>query len=375
MIHGFTFFYAMKQCDGEANVYLQLPQPIHDSFCCKDCEVQGYGNIERYLMILAAFIAIGANVVPKYWKGDEAVRHMVHVKKRKIMNPLLFHIIFGILTVVVGALMSIAPPAVQNDKLMLGLLIFSDVGHQISIHRLLKNHDGIWTLRPGNMQLAIMKWIVLLRVGDRQTMIDMVFFQSCGFLGTRVFATLVYTFMYFGIPTYLFEENWYSIGLMGAQFWIYARFWEVAAPVAWISIISSSALYFHQLWRKYLPVRDAFTFMNCMAMTYALSLPKHLSLAFTLAYWCIFFFVPGFKRQPLPGHLVGTMKKFKETSNEAREDRQMRMMARARKNLVDPQSSKKSRRTGMQNMTKFLNVTEFRTSCRASALALLGLSA
>jgi len=314
-------------------------------------------------------------VVPKYWKGDEAVRHMVHVKKKKIMNPLLFHIIFGILTVVMGAIMSVAPPGVQNSKLWLGLLAFSDIGHQISIHRLLKNHDGIWTLRPGNMQLAIMKWIVLLRVGDRQTMIDMVFFQSCGFLGTRILTTFVYIGMYFGIPTALFEENWYSIGLMGAQFWIYARFWEAAAPVAWISIISSSALYYHQLWRNYLNFRDAFVFINCVAMTFALSLPNDLSLAFTLAYWSIFFFVPGFKRQPLPGHLTRTIKKFKRTSSKAREERQEKMISQARMLLVDGQALNKRTKRGLGNMAKFLSVTEFRQSCRASGLALAGLSA
>merc|ERR1719326_488979 len=114
---------------------LELPKAIHDGFCCTDCKVEGYGNVERWFMFIAALLGIGVNVVPKYWKGEEAVRHMVHVKKRKIMNPLLFHIIFGILTVVFGGALSLAPAKVQNDKLMLALLFFFDFGHQISIHR------------------------------------------------------------------------------------------------------------------------------------------------------------------------------------------------------------------------------------------------
>jgi len=268
--------------------------------------------------------------------------------------------------------MSLASPSVQNDKLMLLLLFIFDVGHQISIHRLLKNHDGIWTLRAGNMQLAIMKWIVLLRVEDKQTMIDMVFFQSCGFLGTRVFVTLVYILMYFGVPTKLIEEDWYSIGLVWAQFWIYVRFWDVAAPVVWLSIVSCSALYFHQLWRKNLHLRNLFVVANCIAMALALNLSKYLSLAFTIVYWCSFFWLPGFKRQPLFGHLKGEIKAFKEAETEAQAQRQVRLMEKARKSIREGKTD--TTKPGMESMIKFLNVAELRRSMRASAMMMQGLS-
>lgn len=374
LIQGFCFYYATMQCDEGADTRLQLPDAIHHSFCCVDCELEGYSNTERWIMMFAALIGIGANVVPKYWKGDEAVRHMVHVKKRKIVNPLLFHIVFGILTVVFGGALSLASPEVQNDNVMFALLFFFDAGHQISIHRLLKNHDGIWTLRCGNMQLAIMKMICLLRVQDRQTMIDLVFFQSCGFLGTRVFVTIVYILMYFGVPTYLFEENWYSIGLSGAQFWIYARMWPAAGPTVWLSIVASSALYFHQLWREHLHLRNVFVALNCVAMAFALSLAKWPSLIFTMVYWCTFFWLPGFKRQPLLGHLTGTLKQYVDTKSKRHAEKQERLLHKAR-TMTERGLDLGNAKASVRSMATFLNATELRNSLRASALMLKGMSA
>lgn len=341
--HGIIYAYTRSSCD-EVHKTFRVPRPFHDAFCCTECGIEGgwkYGQTKRIILMLMALIAIGINVVPKYWRGDEALRHMVHVKKATIVNPLFFHIIARIATVVVSGSLSLAPVSFQINPLLIGLLWVSDIAHQISIHRLLANHDGIWSLRCVNMALAIMKWIVLLRVNDPQTQIDMIFFQSCGFLGAQVFMSLVYIAMYFGVRTRLVhEDDWYSLGACFAQFWIFARFWSVAGPVLWISFIACSTMYYHQLWRDYLDWRPFFIAVNCVMTMLCLTTPLAQSLTLTALYTHAFLLLPGFKRQPIETHTIKSPEK-KRTQK-----------TRSRASIHDPTPRPTSRDAGLKQKTR-----------------------
>ena len=97
------------------------------------------------------------------------------------------------------------------------LLLGSDVVHQLSIALLLKNHDGIYALRLGNMALAVLKFRALINYRDLGTSTpDLLFTASFGFLGARLgnFASYITCYL-IGHERGLQFEHWYSMGVSG----------------------------------------------------------------------------------------------------------------------------------------------------------------
>merc|ERR550539_1718163 len=107
----------------------------------------------------------------------------------------------------------------------LKVVYFADIIHQLGINRMLRNHDGIWFLRCGNQASGIGKMVVMLNMANKPiAQVDQLFFASCGFLGTRIWCTVMFLGNYMGFPApTLALEYWYSMGVMAAHITVYFR--------------------------------------------------------------------------------------------------------------------------------------------------------
>jgi len=101
LFHGAIFAYWWNSCHLNESKTPWL-STIHGGLCWKDTKGQFQqilfwgGDWERWWVNVLVWLAVLANVVPAYATGNEASRHMTHVKRKKC-NPLLNHIIAGIL--------------------------------------------------------------------------------------------------------------------------------------------------------------------------------------------------------------------------------------------------------------------------------------
>lgn len=266
LIHGGLLAYFANNCAPLNGITEPSRSAIHDVVCGNTggYKISEWGTVERVITLLLCFGAVGINVIPKYRKRDLAERHVARIRQSEragaMSNPLLFHIITGILTVL-GSGMA-AQYGRFTDALLVALVLF-DIGHQLSIYRLIPNHDGIWTLRCGNVNLAIVKFIACLRLfEDPQAKIDLVFMYSAGFMFTRVF-NFAFGFAHvMWLPKEAWmHEYWYSLGLSGAQFWVMFRTASFSMPAFWFSCIVTSVLYYHKLWD--VAHRNYLTAINC----------------------------------------------------------------------------------------------------------------
>jgi len=227
IVHGTIFAYWWNRCHlSVAELESPWLKTIHGGLCWRTStgDFQRIlfwgGDTERFWLNVLVWLAVLGNVVPAYATGNEAARHMRHIKKKKC-NPMIHHIIAGILCVC-------GPYFVYTYRMavLIPVAVAFDVYHQITIHRLISNHDGIWALRAVSMSLAIVKWIVVLNMysADPWNMLDQIFVLSTGFLGTRAYGALALIAYWLGLGDIKTAE-WYSIGLMTADIMIIV-FWS-----------------------------------------------------------------------------------------------------------------------------------------------------
>merc|ERR1712013_387013 len=281
-------------------------QDVHNA-SCYNTPVAKWTSIERYIWSVGAILGMCINVIPKYVKGDEATRHLHHLHNGKIMNPILAHIIAGILTLFAsgGAVLWCDVTGRWPTMKMLYAVYFMDFLHQITIHRLLRNHDGVWFLRAGNQVAAIGKMIFMLNmVNNQPAQLDSMFLASCGFLGTRIWtgALLLLTWVGLGAPAIAYEY-WYSFGVLLSQFFAAFRSWPMYKVMMWACLVNCATMYFHQLWKPVFQYRNLFVFSVVCLATVASALPPTTSKLFTLGFATCCFLVPHFKRNPNVGDL------------------------------------------------------------------------
>jgi len=326
MFHGSIVVYWKQYCGKPVPFYGM--QTVHDALCYGDGRDPTDGSPlwwsspERWIWAFGAVIGVTVNVIPKYMSGEEATRHMYHVKKAT-MNPLLFHIISGIMTLLASGSVMLYWDYQGHDwapsKTTMKIVFFCDILHQLGINRMLRNHDGIWFLRCGNQASAVGKMIVMLNCSG-YSQIDLMFFASCGFLGTRVWCSLMFMVNYagFSAPT-LALEYWYSIGVMLAHMTVFFRGWKLYGLVWWLCVVNSSAFYFHQLWKPWLEYRTQFVYLGICLTVLVCSLPNKLGMLVTLGFAYTGFQIPHFKREPILKDVQSMMNVFKEKDSSLKE--------------------------------------------------------
>jgi len=301
LMHGAILVYWFKQC------HLNEPQnpwltTIHGGLCWRNAagEFQQIafwgGDRERLILNGLVWLAVLGNVIPAYATGNEAGRHMTHVKRRAC-NPLINHVIAGILCVVFPFFV-----VTFRWNVAVPIAVILDLYHQITIHRLIANHDGIWVLRAVSMSLAITKWIVILNMytTDAVGMLDQIFIMSTGFLGTRAYGATAYILYYLGLGD-IKTAQWYSIGLMTANNMILGRCWGQMRIAFWLTVVNCAAVHYHQMWKKYLHLRPAFVLMCCVMTATMAHSGTFLSLMFTIVWGFAGFMLPHFNRfRPAP---------------------------------------------------------------------------
>lgn len=208
------------------------------------------GKNERIVQVILAVIGVFGYVIPKHMKQDGAKRLYV---SGKVTRVLLVHIISGLTVVLGSGLMGIFAGGIHYGSPMFWFLGIADMIHEITIVRLLKNHDGIFALRVDNAAAGFAKFQALINCYrySPASIADVWFLASWGFMGTRIAGVLSYIIMFFskdGDSIYL--EHTYSIGVSLAIFHIVGRahaygvqIWLIIAPVVcW--------LYYHELWSR-----------------------------------------------------------------------------------------------------------------------------
>lgn len=256
---------------------------------------------ERWCMWILAIFGIFVNVIPKFIKDDGARRHVVTIA---VNRRLLIHILSGIVTVLGNGFIGINGGYSQFSNLTFWLLAASDFIHQLSIITLLKNHDGIYALRVGNLASAILKFHTLLNHHSKMsqqealTSSDILFTASFGFMGTRLASFLSYiTFYLMRQEKWLQFEHWYSIGLGIAQFHIMMRIPNFERMIV-LTLPLTAHWFYHELWKKnYKPLFTSFNIVYAGLVLGWLATPQLLYAAIGL-YYAIFFFLPLFHRFP-----------------------------------------------------------------------------
>ena len=250
---------------------------------------------ERIAMMLLSSIGIIFNVIPKYIKNDGAQRHIIQAKGNMI---LLVHIISGIIAVIWNGYIGINGGLRNRDALFWSIASV-DLVHQLSIVLLIKNHDGIYALRTGNIALSIFKFTVLINHQKYGASIsDLLFVASFGFMGTRLGSLLSYiACISFGYDKGLQFEHWYSVGLSLAQFHIMIRVPNAERIFIWAMPLTSW-LFYHELWKR--KFKTIFFILNCfyaaIALLYLSSPEAHYVII--IIYWIVTFFLPQFYRWP-----------------------------------------------------------------------------
>lgn len=250
---------------------------------------------ERIIMWILSVLGIFGNVIPTYVKNNGAKRHISQIKGNRV---LLLHIVSGILTVLGNGLVGIFG-GFDDRALVFWFLALSDLVHQLSIILLLKNHDGIYPLRTGNLTSGIFKFTVLINHALHGPYISDIFFTlSFGFMGTRLATVLSYMTLKVAGPQRNFKyEAWYSLALSLAQFHIMLRVPSVE-KVYLLMMPVTSLLFYHELWNK--KWKPHFVLFNCIFAFVALASLKtpaarHVSIA---CWYFVSFFLPRFYRWP-----------------------------------------------------------------------------
>jgi len=301
LVHGVIALYWWNQChlNEPNNRWLTT---VHSAICWKYSNGKYQqilwwgGDSERFWVNVLVWLAVLGNVVPAYATGNEAGRHMTHVKRRAC-NPLVNHIIAGILCVCFPYFV-----VTWKVEILVPVAVIFDLYHQITIHRLIANHDGIWVLRAVSMSLAITKWIVILNMWSSEpwNMLDQIFIMSTGFLGTRAYGALAFLAYYAGLGD-IKTAQWYSIGLMTASMMIFGRFWGLYRITFWLTIVNCSAMHYHQMWKKFINLRPHFVGLTAVLTVIVTHSGIVASLLFTIVWSFGNFILPHFNRfRPAP---------------------------------------------------------------------------
>jgi hypothetical protein len=234
-------YYSRNVCHG-SDEDLAFGQ-VHQALCCANCGDFRMSKKDRAIHVALAFVGVFGNVIPKYLKRDEASRHVAAIKANPFKNTLIVHIISGIAAVLGAGVFGLT-----KAQWLIPVWNIGSIVHDLSVHNLLPGHDGIFAIRVGNLCLAIMKTVVVLNVPDVNQRADLILFLTFGFMGTRIACTVIYIIYAMGMPNSLVNEYWYSIGLGGAQFYIYCRMWSSIGPVVFIATGFTTILYYHKRW-------------------------------------------------------------------------------------------------------------------------------
>lgn len=210
------------------------------------------GTTERKVLFLLAAIGVVGSVIPGYIQKKVAQRH---VSQRTANRALLFHIAAGIVTVLGNGLIGILYGGFSGPVHSGALFCFlagTDLFHQLSVLLLIKNHDGIYALRVGNLASALFKFVTLVNHSRHVAPSDVFFAASFGFLGTRIAAVGFMVATYFAKGKNgegLQNEDWYSIGTAVAQLGFMLRAPGFERMFLCVSPLSAY-LFYHELWDK-----------------------------------------------------------------------------------------------------------------------------
>jgi len=270
---------------------------IVDRFVCSSGgENFKLGSTERQVMLFLSFLGVFGNVIPKYMKGEGAKRLYVSPQIKRV---LLTHIVSGILSVLGSGMIGVAQDdfGYEPSKWVLGLLIASDVVHQLTILRLLKNHDGVFPLRVGNMTIAIEKYISILNLDHVSNVPDHIFLMSFGFMGTRLANVFLCLSCYLSKDgNIFFLEYWYSLGVGTALIHCICRT-PHGPPLFFVMLPIIGYCFYHELWRRRWKYHFlAFNLIVSFLALNFLTIPQQgflLSISFPLG-----FFFPIFYRSP-----------------------------------------------------------------------------
>lgn len=279
---------------------------VFEGLCCAHCEGFRLGDVDRKIHLVLAFLGVFINVVPKYLKQDEAERHLVQMKKQRWWNPLVIHIIGGIFTVLPAGISGVF--GWHSEKLM-NFIIASSLLHDISIYGLLNNHDGIWAIRAANLFLAIQKTIIALAPITAESKTDLLFFMAFGFMGTRIACTLWYILTALSLPSSLIDEYWYSAGLAMAQFYIFARSWQIVGPVVFCSFILAGVICYHKRWNTRYQIAFVLSQVTMLVVYWYLA-DRNAQITLLFAFYMVTFKMPFWRRQRM-SHAVLFAKKEK----------------------------------------------------------------
>jgi len=279
---------------------------VLEGLCCAHCEGFRLGDVDRKIHLVLAFLGVFINVVPKYLKQDEAERHLVSMRKQRWWNPLVIHIIGGIFTVLPGGLAGVL--GWHSEKFM-NFIIASSLLHDISIYGLLNNHDGIWAIRAANLFLAIQKTIIALAPITSESKADLLFFMAFGFMGTRIACTLWYILTALSLPSSLVDEYWYSAGLAMAQFYIFARSWQIVGPVVFCSFVVAGIICYHKRWNSSYQMAFVLSQVTMLAV-YGYLEDRNAQITLLFAFYMATFKMPFWRRQRM-SHAVLFAKKEK----------------------------------------------------------------
>jgi hypothetical protein len=225
------------------NVYLVL-------VCGKGTQGFQLGYYERGALLALCTFGVFGDVIPKYIRRESASRHL---EKRNSPggNPMLFiHIITGAFTVLFTGAAGMFGGLERNSVAMF-VLVIVDLVHQLSIVRMVKNHDGVFALRIGNFVGALLKYITILNIETHTPyMVDILFIQNYGFMGTRLAGTLsaLHAMWTKDGDSWIFER-FYSIGLLAAHSHVILRLPQFAE--VWLIICPFIGyFYYHELWPR-----------------------------------------------------------------------------------------------------------------------------
>ena len=252
---------------------------------------------ERWGMLILSLVGILGNVVPYYFTGNVAKRHTSQSKANMV---LLAHIISGIATILFSAVIGLIGGYPGSMSFYCHAVI--DTAHSLTTFPLLRNHDGIYPLRAGNMHIALVKIRALLNFNGRNGLLtaDVIFMASFGFMGTRIATAAPQVILHLtGNKRVMKFGHWYSLGLGFAQSFI--TYQIPGSEEMWLAcIILTSVWFYHELWnKKYQP---AFFVFNCAYAVLCLALLKQQRLYFyiaKIAYYAAMIRLRHFKRHPI----------------------------------------------------------------------------
>jgi len=252
--------------------------------------------VERCGILILSVGGILGNVIPYYLSNDVARRHTA---QRKANMVLLVHIISGIGTVLVGGVIGLMGGYPGRISFYCHAVI--DIAHILSIFPLCRNHDGVYSLRAGNLYGAVVKIKALMNFDESNGLLtaDVIFLASSAFIGTRIATATPKVILYLtGHRRVMKFDHWYSLGLSFIQSYIPYRIGNEEIWL-WCNILSA-VWFYHELWDK--KYQSAFVAFHCVFTALCLALLKQQVLYFYIAkvlYYAVMFKFRYFKRHPI----------------------------------------------------------------------------